>query len=70
MLFGKTKKIIENQESIIKLDLSNNYRDSAYQSYLEYVKMIEDLRNEGKINDKDFEKLNAKIEEYKAMLKK
>ncbi len=67
MLFGKAKKLIEDKESEIKLNLSNNYKDSAYKGYLEYVQLVSDLKDSGKIGDKDFEKLNYKIEDYKRL---
>lgn len=70
MLFGKTKKQIEDKESEIKLFLSNNYKDSAYKGYLEYVQLIEDLKANGKIGDKDYEKISAKIEDYKKIFEK
>lgn len=70
MLFGKTKKMIEDKEAEIKLFLSNNYKDLAFQGYQEYVKMVNDLRSDGKIGDKDFEKISYKIEDYKKLFSK
>ena len=57
MLFGKTKKVLEDKEAEIKLNLSNNYKDSAYNGYLEYTQLVNDFKDKGKIGDKDFEKL-------------
>ncbi len=65
MLFGKTKKIVEDKEAEIKLNLSNNYKDAAYKSFLEFVSVIKDLRNDGKISAKDFDKLSSRVEEYR-----
>lgn len=65
MLFGKTKKLIEDKESNIKLNLSNNYKDAAYKEYLALVELIEEFKATGKIGDKDYEKLSAKMSEYK-----
>lgn len=70
MLFGKTKKLLEDKESEIKLFLSNNYRDSAYKGYLEYVQLVEDLKSNGKIGDKDYEKISAKISDYAKIFEK
>ena len=67
MLFGKTKKLIEDKESEIKLFLSNNYKDSAYKGYLEYVQLVNELRDGGKLGDKDFEKISYKLEDYKKL---
>lgn len=69
MLFGKTKKMVEDKEAEIKLNLSNNYKDAAYKSFQEYALLINGLRNDGKISDKDFEKLIPHIEEYKIKFK-
>ncbi len=69
MLFGKTKKVVEDKEAEIKLNLSNNYKDAAYKSFQELVSIINDLRNDGKISDKDFEKLSSRVEEYKKKFK-
>ncbi len=69
MLFGKAKKMIEDKEAEIKLNLSNNYKDTAYKGYLEYIQIINDLKENGKISDKDFEKLSYKVEDYKKIFK-
>lgn len=69
MLLGKTKKAIEGKENDIRLNLSNNYKDTAYKEYLEYVDIINGFRSEGKISEKDYAKLAVKIEEFKKILK-
>ena len=69
MLLGKTKKMIEYHENEIRLNLSNNYKDTAYKEYLEYVNLINTYRSEGKISERDYDKLNVKIEEFKRKLK-
>lgn len=69
MLFGKAKKMLEEKENEIKLNLSNNYKDSAYKGYLEYVQLISELKDNGKISDRDFEKLSYKISDYKKIFK-
>lgn len=69
MLFGKTKKMLEDKEAEIKLNLSNNYKDTAYKGYLEFVQLINDLKENGKIGDRDFEKLSYKVEDYKKIFK-
>lgn len=69
MLFGKIKKMIEDKEAEIKLNLSNNYKEAAYKSFQEYALLIHGLRNDGKISEKDFEKLASNIEEYRIKFK-
>jgi hypothetical protein len=70
MLFGKTKKLIEDKESEMKLNLSNNYKDAAYKVYLELVDIIEELKTDGKISDKDYGKLSANMADYKKMFER
>lgn len=69
MLLGKTKKIVEDKENEIKLNLSHNYKEAAYRSFQEYVLTVNGLRDEGKISEKDYKKIAAKIEDYKFKLK-
>lgn len=69
MLFGKTKKLLEEKEKEIILNLSNNYKDSAYEAYTQYMKLINQLKDEGKIGERDFEKLNSKILEFRVKFK-
>ena len=61
--------MLEEKENEIKLNLSNNYKDSAYKGYLEYVQLINELKDNGKISDRDFEKLSYKISDYKKIFK-
>lgn len=65
MLFGKTKKIVEDKENEIKLNLSHNYKEAAYKSFQEYVLTVNGLVEEGKISEKDYKKISVKIDEYK-----
>lgn len=69
MLLGKTKKMLEEKENEIKLNLSHNYKEAAYKSFQEYVLTVNGLRDEGKIGDKDYQKISAKIEDYKFKFK-
>lgn len=70
MLLGKTKKLIEDKESEIKLNLSNNYKDAAYKEYKELVNIIEEFKANGKIGNKDYDKLSVKLADYKRMFDK
>lgn len=69
MLFGKVKKLIDDKEKEIILNLSNNYKDSAYKAYEEYVQLINQLKDEGKVGEKDFDRFNVKIKDYKIKFK-
>lgn len=70
MLFGKTKKLIDDKESEIKLNLSNNYKDAAYKEYMELVNIIDELKADGKIGSKDYDKLSLKLADYKKIFDK
>lgn len=69
MLFGKTKKMIEDKESEMRLNLSNNYKDAAYKSFLEWKDVVESLKNTGKLGDRDYEKIQSRIEEFEIKFK-
>lgn len=70
MLLGKTKRTIEEKEAAIQLNLSNNYKDSAKKAFEEYVAIIEQFKENGKLSSKDYEKLNLKIKDYSEKLKR
>lgn len=70
MLFGKVKKAIEDKESEIKLNLSNNYKDAAYSAFVELKNIVEEYKSNGKISDKDYDKLSLKIQDYEVKFSK
>ncbi len=70
MLLGKTKRTIEEKEAAIQLNLSNNYKDSAKKAFEEYVAIIEQFKENGKLSSKDYEKLNLKIKDYSEKFKR
>lgn len=70
MLLGKTKKMIEEREKELQMYLSNNYKDEAYKSFMQYKGVINSLYEEGKIGQKDYEKLDKKIQELTKMFTK
>lgn len=65
MIFGKTKKLLEEKENAFKLNLSNNYKEAAYKCWKEYEACIMDLRREEKISEKDYNKLIEGVNKYK-----
>ncbi len=70
MLLGKTKRTIEEKEAAIQLNLSNNYKDSAKKAFEEYVAIIEQFKENGKLSSKDYEKLTLKIKDYSEKFKR
>lgn len=69
MVIGKTKKMIEQKEKEFNQYLSNNYKDEALRCFKEYEELLRNLVSEGKISQKDYEKLIPKIEGYRRMFK-
>ncbi len=65
MIFGKTKKLLEEKENTFKLNLANNYKEAAYKSWKEYEACIMDLRREEKISEKEYMKLIEGVNKYK-----
>lgn len=65
MIFGKTKKILEDKQKEFTLNLQNNYKDAAYKSWKEYEACIMDFKREGKISDKEYQKLLDEVNKYK-----
>ena len=69
MVIGKTKKMIVQKEKEFNQYLSNNYKDEALRCFKEYEELLRNLVSEGKISQKDYEKLIPKIEGYRRMFK-
>ncbi len=67
MIFGKTKKVLEEKQKAFMLNLENNYKDAAFTCWKEYEACIMDLKREGKINDKEYEKLITEVNKYKSV---
>lgn len=70
MIIGKTKKAIEQKEKELYQYLSNNYKDEALKTFKEYKELVDVLRAEGKINEKDYGKLSVKIGDYDRMFRR
>lgn len=70
MIFGKTKKLLEEKQKAFLLNLQNNYKDAAYQCWKEYEACIMELKRDNKISDKEYEKLIADVNKYKNVFAK
>lgn len=69
MIFGKTKKLLEQKEKELNSYLSNNYKDEALRTFYEYEQLVVNLHNDGSINDKDYDKLIPKLENIRRKFK-
>lgn len=70
MILGKTKKMLEQKRNEFVLDLSNNYKERAYGAWKGYEALIMDLKKEGKLNDKDYQKLIDDVNSFKRVFEK
>lgn len=70
MILGKTKKLLEDKKKSFLLPLQNNYKEEAYRCWKEYEAFIMELKREGKINDKDYQKLIEDVNQYKSTFAK
>ena len=64
------KGMFQNCYLLIQLNLSNNYKDSAKKAFEEYVAIIEQFKENGKLSSKDYEKLTLKIKDYSEKFKR
>lgn len=69
MIFGKTKKLLEQKEKELNSYLSNNYKDEALRTFYEYEQLVVNLHNDGSISDKDYDKLVPKLENIRRKFK-
>lgn len=51
----------------MNLNLENNYKDQAHQDFLTYVALTKRFYDEGKIKEKDYEKLKDKFSDLAEM---
>jgi hypothetical protein len=65
MLKKEVKEAIDMAEFELTLNLENNYREDAYQDFLNYVTVVKKYRDAGMIKPKDMDKLAKKISDYK-----
>lgn len=56
MLRRKTKLIINAKLNELKMNLENNYKDLAHSALKEYLAVLEQLKDNNMINERDYAK--------------
>ncbi len=65
MLKRKIKLQVEAKKNELDMNLSNNYKDLAHDALKELDVMVEALKNNGEIKEKDYAKLRDMTDGYK-----
>jgi hypothetical protein len=68
MLKRKTKLIINAKLGELKMNLENNYKDLAHAALKDYMAVLESLKSDNMINDKDYLKYKKIGEDYKTQM--
>lgn len=66
---SKYQKELEALASRIDINMSNNYKDNAQDNLKELEARFEELKNEGKLKDKEIALFEDKIATYKEKMK-
>jgi hypothetical protein len=65
MLKFKTRLILKSKLDELKMNLENNYKDLAHAALKDYLNVLEQLKADNMINDKDYLKYKKIGEGYK-----
>jgi len=65
MLKRKVKLQIEAKKNELDMNLANNYKDLAHDALKELDAMVEELKNNGALKEKDYAKLREMTDDYK-----
>lgn len=65
MLKYKVKVVLKERLAELEMNLANNYKDAAHAALDSYIKTLEQLHNDGQINDKDYNKYHKIYLNYK-----
>ncbi len=65
MLKRKVKLQIEAKKNELDMNLANNYKDLAHDALKELDAMVEELKNNGVLKEKDYTKLREMTDGYK-----
>lgn len=69
--FLKSSKNSSLEDIILRLDMnmSNNYKDAAQSNLKEFEQLFEELKNSGKLNEKQKMRYEGLLNEYKEKMK-
>lgn len=65
MLKPKVKATLKEKLRELEMNLANNYKDAAHAALDSYIKTLGQFRNDGQINDKDYDKYHKIYLKYK-----
>ena len=65
MIKKAVKSDLMLKESILKNNLSNNYKDAAHEALADFDKAVEEYHDSGQLKDKDYEGIIALKERKK-----
>ncbi len=69
MIKRAVKADLALKESILKNNLSNNYKDAAHEALADYSKAVEEYHDSGQLKDKDYMKYRAIVQNYTMSMK-
>ncbi len=69
MLRSKIKKLLEQKETELKMNLSNNYKDLAREALNSFSDTLEQCFLDGEIKEKDYLKWKDKVNQYTISMK-
>ncbi len=69
MIKKAVKSDLMLKESILKNNLSNNYKDAAHEALADFDKAVEEYHDSGQLKDKDYMKYHSIVENYKISMK-
>lgn len=69
MLNFETKSKLKSKVQEIDMALSNNYKDNAHLALKELYELLGQLKEDGKIKEKDYDKWRVKADSYATRMK-
>lgn len=64
MIRRKTKILLDEKFSALSINLENNYKDLAWDALKDLQKTVEELKEDGSLNEKDYNKVKNQIDTY------
>lgn len=69
MIKFEVKARLKQKVTEIDMALSNNYKDNAHLALKEMYELLDELKNEGKLKEKDYTKWKIKADGYATRMK-
>ena len=68
MMKRSVKQQLNAKLNEMNMNLANNYKDLAHDALKELDQMVEDLKQSGDLNEKDYQKMRQMVDGYKVKL--